>query len=44
MTNIYNLTICKNGYNLAIFDESLFKCVEVEIHSVKDIKYEIEQI
>jgi hypothetical protein len=40
----YNSTICKKGFNLAVFNEKLFRCKETEVHSIKEIKYEIETI
>lgn len=35
----YKSTMCTNGYNIAIFDESLFECIEVSLIDIKELKY-----
>lgn len=36
----YKSTMCSSGYNLAIFDENLFKCESVSVYHVNDLKYD----
>jgi hypothetical protein len=38
----YTSTLHKEGYNLAIFDENLFKCVDVRTVEIANIVYETE--
>lgn len=40
----YDSTLCQNGYNIAIFDSSLFKGISTEIHQVSSLKYETLKI
>lgn len=35
----YNSTLCKDGYNLAIFNPKLFECVKTEIYQVQTLEY-----
>ncbi len=36
----YNSVMYKNGYNLAIFDESLCNCIDVKVYEIKNIDYD----
>jgi hypothetical protein len=38
----YKSTMCRNGYNLAIFDESLFECESVYVTYIKDLTYDYD--
>jgi len=38
----YRSTLYNRGYNLAIFDSSLFECVSTETIRIKDLKYDYE--
>jgi len=40
----YESTMHSGGYNLAIFDESLFRCVETTVMEVTAINYQAEQV
>jgi hypothetical protein len=40
----YISTMCKNGVNLAVFDQDLFKCTGTTIYDVKSIAYSYDQI
>jgi hypothetical protein len=40
----YISTMCKNGVNLAVFDESLFRCTGTTVYDVKSISYSYDQI
>lgn len=40
----YNNVMNETGYNLAIFDESLFKCTNVEVYAIKNITYNKQKI
>jgi len=40
----YISTMCKNGTNLAIFDQSLFKCTSTTVYDVKSISYSYDQL
>lgn len=35
----YKSTMCEDGFNLAIFDESKFSCVSVNVYDVKSLSY-----
>ncbi len=35
----YTSTMCKNGYNLAVFDESLFKCLKTTVYDIESLSY-----
>lgn len=35
----YNSTLYSNGYNLAIFNPDLFKCIETEVYQVQSLEY-----
>ena len=38
----YRSTLYDRGYNLAIFDSSLFECVSTETIQIKDLEYHYE--
>lgn len=38
----YRSTLYNKGYNLAIFDPSLFECISTETIRIKDLKYDYE--
>jgi len=38
----YRSTLYPKGYNLAVFDSSLFECISVETIQIKDLKYNYE--
>lgn len=38
----YKSTMKKGGFNLAIFDESLFKCETVEVYDIKELRYDYD--
>lgn len=40
----YASTMCKNGTNLAVFDQSLLKCTGTSIYDVKSISYSYDRI
>lgn len=40
----YKSTMRGNGYNLAIFDESLFECTEVAVYDINEIEYEYDKV
>lgn len=40
----YISTMCEKGVNLAVFDQSLFKCVDTTVYDVKSISYSYNQI
>lgn len=40
----YISTMCKDGFNLAIFDEKLFKCTDTTVFDVKSLKYGYEPV
>lgn len=40
----YRSTMCKDGYNLTMFDESLFECECVSVLDVEEINYEYKKV
>lgn len=40
----YKSVMNETGYNLAIFDECLFKCTDVEVYAIKNITYNKQKI
>ncbi len=40
----YISTMCKNGVNLAVFEQELFKCIRTSVYDVKSISYSYDQI
>ena len=40
----FNSTMNKEGFNLAIFDETLFECKKTTVYDIKTIQYEFERI
>ncbi len=40
----YICTMCENGVNIAVFDKSLFKCIDTTVYDVKSISYSYDQI
>lgn len=40
----YISTMCKNGVNLAVFDQNLFKCIDTAVYDVKSITYNYDHI
>lgn len=40
----YISTMCPDGYNLAIFDETLFKCVNTAVYDVRSLAYSYDRI
>jgi hypothetical protein len=38
----YKSTMNKGGYNLAIFDSSLFECIDVNIYDVQELSYVVD--
>jgi hypothetical protein len=38
----YASTLNVGGYNLAVFDESLFECTDVSVVEVKSVSYETD--
>ncbi len=40
----YKSTMCKNGFNFAIFDESLFECIKTESYDIHTLKYDYSPI
>ncbi|KIL34548.1 hypothetical protein SD71_18915 [Cohnella kolymensis] len=38
----YKSTMNKGGYNLAIFDSSLFECIDVEVYDVQELSYVVD--
>jgi len=40
----YKSTVNKSGYNLAIFNENLFNCIEAKVYIIKDINYNYNNI
>jgi hypothetical protein len=40
----YKSTMCQDGFNLAIFDESLFKCTGATVYDVKSLSYSYDRI
>ena len=35
----YISTMCEDGYNLAVFDESVFKCTKTTVYDIKSLSY-----
>lgn len=35
----YMSTMCKDGYNLAVFDESLFRCTSTTVYDIQSLSY-----
>lgn len=40
----YISTMCKDGYNLAAFDEDVFKCTKTVVYDIKSLSYTYDQI
>ena len=40
----YNSTLCKDGYNLAIFEPELFECIETKVYQVQSLEYNTSEI
>ncbi len=40
----YSSTLSSKGYNIAMFDDSLFKCNEINLYEVNNIKYEYKKL
>ncbi len=40
----YKSTMNKDGYNLSIFDEILFKCITVDVYDIRELKYSYDKI
>ncbi len=40
----YISTMCKNGTNLAVYDQSFFKCTGTTVYDVKSISYTYDQL
>lgn len=40
----YKSTMCKQGVNFAIFDESLFKCISTKSYDIKSLTYEYDLV
>jgi hypothetical protein len=40
----YISTMCKDGFNLAIFDESVFKCAKTTVYDIKSLSYTYDKI
>ena len=40
----YDSTLSSNGYNIAIFDPTLFKATNIEIRQINSLKYESTKI
>ncbi|MBE5965871.1 MAG: RES domain-containing protein [Lachnospiraceae bacterium] len=40
----YISTMCKDGYNLAVFDESVFKCTKTKVYDIKSLSYTYDLI
>ncbi|MBA7585167.1 hypothetical protein ES708_27137 [subsurface metagenome] len=39
----YISIMCKEGFNLAIFNEELFRCTDTTVFDIKDLEYTYEQ-
>jgi hypothetical protein len=35
----YISSMCENGFNLAVFDESVFKCTKTTVYDIKSLSY-----
>lgn len=40
----YKSTMCQDGYNLAIFDENLFRCTKVTVYDIKSLNYSYDKV
>lgn len=40
----YISTMCQNGFNLAIFDENIFKCTKTALYDIKSLSYTYDSI
>lgn len=40
----YKSTMCKNGYNLAVFNENLCMCTSVETYEIKGVNYDRDKV
>jgi len=40
----YRSTLYPKGFNLAIFNPDLFTCISVEVHKIKELKYDTSQV
>ena len=40
----YVSTMCKEGFNLAVFDETLFKCTKTTVYDIKSLAYTYDSI
>lgn len=40
----YNSTVYPKGYNLAVFDPTLFECVSSEVYEITDIDYKYKKV
>lgn len=40
----YNSTLCKDGYNLAIFNPELFECIDTKIYQVQSLEYNTNEV
>lgn len=40
----YISTMCRDGFNLAIFDESIFKCTKTTVYDIKSLSYSYDPI
>lgn len=40
----YISTMCSDGFNLAVFDETLFKCTKTTVYDIKSLSYSYDQI
>lgn len=41
---VYNSTMNRSGYNLAIFDPDLLECISVNVYDIEDLSYSKKQI
>lgn len=39
----YGSTMNENGFNVAIFDENIFKCISTKVYDIRSISYEYEE-
>lgn len=40
----YISTMCKDGYNIAVFDETSFKCTKTTVYDINSLSYTYDQI
>lgn len=40
----YKSTMNRGGYNLAIFDEELFECTDVDVYEIRKLEYEFDKL